>query len=277
MKTDGIPYQVTASIVTYNNSPELVNAAIRSFLNTNLSVRIFISDNSETDVLKAHLLQDERVEYIFNNANLGFGKAHNLVFEQVLNQSVYHIILNPDVEYSNHEMLAKLVAIAKKDPNIGAVMPMIRYPDGSTQLLAKLLPTPIDLIFRRFVPFLANKKFDLAFTGYRQTMEVPFISGCFMFVKTEVLRGVGFFDERYFMYCEDIDLSRRINAQFKTVFYPEVEVVHHYAKGSYKNKNLLKIHVQSAIAYFNKWGWLFDANRKKVNEETLEKIAAQAS
>jgi GT2 family glycosyltransferase len=124
------------------------------------------------------------------------------------------------------------------------------------------------------LPFLANKNFDLAFTGYANTMDVPFISGCFMFLKTAVLNDVGLFDDRYFMYCEDLDFSRRINARYRTVFYPEVEIVHHYAKGSYKNKNLLKIHLQSAFQYFNKWGWFFDRQRSLANKITLEKIAA---
>ncbi len=263
---------ITASIVTFHNSPELINRAIESFLNTNLPVKIYICDNSATDALKNQLLKDERLEYRFNNANLGFGKAHNLILDEVKNLSTYHVILNPDVEYANKNLLNKLVNFAQDDENIGAIMPKVVYPDGSTQLLAKLLPSPVDLIARRFLPFLANKNFDLAYTQYKFTMDVPFISGCFMFVKTAVIKEVGGFDDRFFMYCEDIDLSRRIGEKYRTVFYPEVHIVHHYAKGSYKNKNLLKIHIQSAFRYFNKWGWFFDAQRKTTNKRALELI-----
>jgi GT2 family glycosyltransferase len=267
-------YTVTASIVTYHNPPGLLNQAIACFLNTSLNVKLFISDNSATDALRNELPADPRLEYRFNNANLGFGQAHNLILKEVVAISEFHVILNPDVVFDNPQLLAKLVAFAQTDRAIGAVMPKVVYPDGSTQLLAKLLPSPLDLITRRFLPFLANKNFDLAFTGYANTMDVPFISGCFMFLKTAVLNDVGLFDDRYFMYCEDLDLSRRINAIYRTVFYPEVEIVHHYAKGSYKNKNLLKIHLQSAFRYFNKWGWLIDPQRSKTNKITLEKITA---
>lgn len=265
-------YDVTASIVTYNNEIDLLNRAISSFLNTTLNVRIYISDNSESPELKDKLIKDERIEYIFNNANNGFGEGHNVVIDKIIDLSQFHIILNPDIEYDDKNLLEKLVHFAALDSNTGAIMPKVIYPNGDTQLLAKLLPSPGDLFGRRFLPFLANKNFDLKFSGYNRTMEVPFITGCFMFIKTSVLKDVGGFDRNYFMYCEDIDLSRRIHRKYKTFFFPEVTVKHHYAKASYKNKKLLKVHIQSAITYFNKWGWIFDKERKDINEKALQQF-----
>ena len=263
---------VTASIVAYNNPPELINQAISSFLNTELQVRLFISDNSETETLRESLLQDDRITYIFNNANLGFGKGHNVVINGSDLDSKYHIILNPDVAFEDAELLTNMMAYADENTDIGALMPKVVYPDGETQLLAKLLPSPGDLISRRFLPFLSNKDFDLQFTGYDQLMDVPFLSGCFMFVRTELLQQLGGFDERFFMYCEDIDLSRRINQQARTVFYPNVQITHHYAKDSYKSNAQLKIHISSAVKYFNKWGWIMDRERTEVNKKTLLKL-----
>jgi GT2 family glycosyltransferase len=263
---------VTACIVTYNNPADLINRAIASFLNSDLSIKIFISDNSETSTLQNLIIEDDRIEYQFNNANLGFGAAHNLIIDKILDLSKFHVILNPDVEYSDSQLLNKFIRFASENNEFGSAMPKVIYPDGETQLLAKLLPSPGDLISRRFLPFLANKNFDLQFSGYNKTMEVPFITGCYMFVKTNVLKEVGGFDDRYFMYCEDIDLSRRIHSKYKTYFLPEVEIVHHYAKDSYKTKALLKIHIASAVKYFNKWGWFIDAFRKKANQEALSKI-----
>lgn len=103
-------------------------------------------------------------------------------------------------------------------------------------------------------------------------MEVPILSGCFMFVRMDVIGKVGLFDERFFMYSEDVDLCRRIGEISKTVFYPNVAVFHEYEKGSYKNKKLLKYHIRSTIKYFNKWGWIFDRKRADANKKCLNQI-----
>lgn len=276
MQTSSI-WDVSASMVTYHNDVEWVNKAIHSFLNTNLNVHIFVVDNAETTELKHQLPNDVRITYQYSGGNIGFGAGHNLAIKQVANRSKYHLILNPDVVWQERNLLEKLFQFAQKNPEVGALMPLVKYPDGSTQLLAKLLPSPIDLIFRRFVPFLANPKFDLAFTGYNRIMEVPFLSGCFLFIPTPVLAHVGGFDERYFMYCEDIDLCRRINAQYKNIFFPDVAIVHQYAKASYKNKKLLRIHITSAIKYFNKWGWIFDGFRREINRKTLAQFTQKGA
>ncbi len=150
------------------------------------------------------------------------------------------------------------------------------YPEGETQYLCKLLPTPFDLIFRRFLPdnVLKERKenFELRFTNYNKIMEVPYLSGCFMFIRTAVLEKVGFFDERFFMYPEDIDFTRRINKYYKTNFYPFVNITHEHGKGSYKNLKMLYIHMSNMIKYFNKWGWFFDSDRKTTNKRILKQL-----
>ena len=95
-----------------------------------------------------------------------------------------------------------------------------------------------------------------------------------MFIRTAALRQAGLFDERFFMYMEDVDLSRRIHKHYRTVYYPEVSVFHQHEKGSYKNITLLKYHVQSAIRYFNKWGYFFDKDRQEINKKILKKLNA---
>jgi GT2 family glycosyltransferase len=90
-----------------------------------------------------------------------------------------------------------------------------------------------------------------------------------MFLRASVLRKTGGFDERYFMYLEDVDLSRRIGRVARTVYYPTVCITHAYQKGSYKSSVLLRRHIRSAIRYFNKWGWFFDAERTDVNRAAL--------
>jgi len=100
---------------------------------------------------------------------------------------------------------------------------------------------------------------------------VPFLSGCFMLLRTEALQKVGLFDERFFLYFEDTDLSRRIHQQFRTVFFPDATIQHIHERKSYKEFKQLWYHIKSSIYYFNKWGWFIDRERDTVNRNILIK------
>jgi GT2 family glycosyltransferase len=80
------------------------------------------------------------------------------------------------------------------------------------------------------------------------------------------------YDERYFMYFEDWDLSRRVHKNFETLYFPLVNVYHGYESGANKKFNLFIIFIKSAFKYFNKWGWFFDKDRNKVNLLTLDQF-----
>jgi GT2 family glycosyltransferase len=100
-------------------------------------------------------------------------------------------------------------------------------------------------------------------------MDVPALSGCFMLMRMDAVLRAGLFDERYFLYFEDVDLSRRVGRIARTVFVPHVSIVHDYAKGSYRDWRLLWHHLVAATRYFNKWGWLRDEERDQVNAHAL--------
>ena len=269
--------QINASIVLYHNRKEQVTKAIKSFLNTDLKVKLYLVDNSTTDELSELGKIDNRIEYIFNNANLGYGAGHNIAMRRSISERVpYHLVLNPDV-YFESGVLEELFEYMEVHPDVGNIIPQVKYPNDEIQYLCKLLPTPIDLILRRFIPIRSwkerrNGKYELRWTGYNKIMNIPNLSGCFMFLRVAALKDVGLFDENIFMYFEDIDLNRRIHRKYKTIFYPKVEIVHEYAKESYKNKNLLKYHIQSAIYYCNKWGWFFDEERNRINSKCIEEL-----
>ncbi|NPA53339.1 MAG: glycosyltransferase family 2 protein [Aquificae bacterium] len=267
-------YDVTASLVLYKNDPKDVIDAVKSFLDTKLKVLIYVVDNSPTPYLGSILevLGDERIKYIFNDGkNLGFGKAHNIAIEKVIDKSKYHLILNPDVWFYRGT-LEKLYKFMEENPYVGQVMPQVLYPNETIQALCKRLPSPIDLFGRRFLPkplkkFLDDrlKKYECWDIGYDKTADIPALSGCFMFVRTEVFKEVGMFDDEYFMYMEDYDLCRRIGLKYETIYYPEVKIYHKYGKHSYKNKKLLLVHLKSAFRYFKKWGWILDPFRDVKN------------
>ena len=237
-------------------------------------------DNSPSDELKniVAMYPNNEIHYIFNNANMGYGKAHNIAIKKSIEQNLpYHIILNPDIIIEKGA-LEKLTDYMEQHLEVGNIMPKIIYPNGELQYLRKLLPSPIDLIFRRFIPVkkwkdAINKRYELHSFGYDKIMNVPNLSGCFMFLRTEVLKQVGLFDENIFMYLEDIDLNRRIYSKYQTIYYPEATVIHEHQKESYKSKKLLKAHIKSAIYYFNKYGWFFDKERTYINKKTLRGLS----
>jgi GT2 family glycosyltransferase len=271
---------INVSIVLFKNDKDLVKKAIYSCVKSFLINKVYLIDNSSTDTLSCLASLDIRIEYIFNNANLGFGKAHNIALKRSIEENIpYHLVLNPDV-YFEKGVLEELYNFMEANKDIGLVMPKVLYPDGNIQYLCKLLPTPLDLFGRRFLNFGPFKKivekrnevYELRFTGYDKIMEVPYLSGCFMFIRTEVLKKVGLFDERFFMYLEDTDLSRRIHRVAKTVYYPYVYIYHEYGKGSYKSLKLLYYHIKSAIKYFNKYGWFFNKEREEINKRILKKL-----
>lgn len=267
--------KITASIVIYKNDLRLLQNAVESFLQSTDNSFLYLVDNSPTDAYGRYF-QHPRIEYIFNNRNIGFGAGHNLALNRILQngQSIYHVVLNPDV-YFEKEAIARIFEFMEAQPSIGLVMPKVLYPDGRLQPLCKLLPSPFTLFTRRFLQFhpaLSNRLnhwYEMHFTGYDKIMDVPFLSGCFMFLRIDALRAVGLFDERIFLYTEDTDLTRRIHQKYRTIFFPEAVIYHYNQRGSYKNAIKLMHHMFSAIKYFNKWGWFNDYERKNINERIL--------
>lgn len=267
-------YDLTVSIVTYENF-ELLTQTISSCLNTQLKTKVYVIDNSDNDRIR-HSCLDSRIEYIFTEYNMGYGSANNIALREAIDYSKYHLVLNPDIYFPSNALI-DLYNFMEANDNVGLVMPTICNLDGTNQYLCKLLPNPYDLLIRRFFPIRAlkrkrNRTFELRFTNYNQVMDISFLSGCFMFLRTEAIKKVGLFDERFFLYMEDVDLCRRIHKYFRTVFYPDAHVYHQNGKGSYKNLQLLKHHIFSAIKYFNKWGWFVDEERKSINKKILNDL-----
>ena len=266
---------LNVSIVIYNNDFAEIASLVRNLQSFQIINHIYLIDNSPRP---NGLFKTLNANYISPGYNLGYGAGHNLAIQRSVDDEVcYHLVLNPDVWIDNEEVLQELFAYMEGNPDVGLVMPMIRFPDGQQQYLCKLLASPLDLIGRRFLPIDKlirdrNNKYELRFTQYNRIMQVPSLSGCFMFLRTSVLKTIGGFDERFFMYLEDNDLSRRVGQVSRTMFYPHVSVIHEYKKGSYKSPKLMIYHITSAIRYFNKWGWLFDNEKKKVNHRVLKEL-----
>jgi GT2 family glycosyltransferase len=267
---------ISASIVLYNPNPVELKNVIKSYSPAENRL-LYLIDNSpvQTD-LTSILIGNEYIQYYFTGKNKGYGAGHNIAIRMALEAGTrYHVVLNPDLEFEP-AIIDRIAEFMDEDGTIAQVMPKVLNRRGELQYLCKLLPTPTDLFFKRF---LSGKYFEkllvrgqLKFSGYNSQMNVPFLSGCFMFFRTSAFNSVGLFDERFFMYAEDIDITRRMHRLYKTVYYPNVSVMHIHGAESYKSVKMFMIHVVSVIKYFNKWGWFFDNERKTVNMAVLKEL-----
>lgn len=269
---------VSASIVLYRTIPDELRTCLGSLLSNGID-KVYVIDNSETNQLSSVCNIDSRIEYIFNNKNIGYGAAHNIAIRKSIESGhKYHLVANPDI-YFDSEVIVKIVEYMDGHEYVGQLIPNTLYPDGRLQYVVRLLPRPIDIISRRFLPAnwvrKINYRYLLEFADHTKEMNVPFHQGSFMFLRTDALKRVGLFDESIFMYMEDVDLTRRVHKEYKTMFWPNVTITHAHRSGSYKSMRLLIIHIASAIKYFNKWGWFFDKERREWNREIISKYGGK--
>ena len=221
---------ITACIVLYKNNPKILLESIYSFLNSGRDdLFLYLVDNLPTEELKT-LIVSPNVKYIHNPSNPGFGAAHNIAFKKAIeNQSKYHFVINPDVVLQE-DTVGPMIEYMEKNPEIGMMMPQILNEDGTVQNLPKLLPSPFSVFMRKFKrPKLYYEKFinqyELRNVKKAVIYNAPILSGCFTLFRMSAVKEVGVYDDRFFMYFEDWDLSRRMHSKYKTIYYPKVSVV----------------------------------------------------
>jgi GT2 family glycosyltransferase len=267
---------LTVSIVLYQTPVDDLRQCISALQLFPGRLHLYLVDNSPTDILRGECPSDLSHEYIHIPSNPGFGAAHNVAIRK--SQAFggcYHLVLNADVSF-DQDVLTPMLAYMKAHPEVGQMMPKVLNYDGSVQHLCKLVPTPFDLLLRRFsmwkIREVSNRQFELRDSGYDKIMFVPYLSGCFMLLRQSALQIIGLFDERYFMYPEDIDLTRRMAVVYDTIFFPQVSVVHVHGAASHKSLKMFTIHIINLCKYFNKWGWFYDSMRIQLNRKTLQQF-----
>ena len=267
--------RVRASIVTYRTDRDELRRCVDSLHAAGVT-DVAIVDNSPDDTLR-DFCTELGTDYSRPGRNLGYGAAHNIELRRSLAHPEvdYHLVINSDVHFPP-EVIGRIVSHMDSNEDIGQLIPRTVYPDGREQEVVRMLPTPLDVIFRRFLPdwltAKRNHRYLLAFRDHTKEINVPYHQGSFIFLRTDALRQTGLFDERFFMYPEDIDLTRRMHRHFRTVFWPGATIVHAHRAASYRSFRMLRIHSVNMIRYFNKWGWIFDSERKTFNRRLMVEI-----
>lgn len=257
---------LTCGIVSHNDQ-DVIAEAIGSVLNQEGMghvCRLIVWDNASSDctpqIVAELAARDERLQLVRHYRNLGFGRAHNRILAMV--ESDYHVFCNPDI-YIQPGALAELVRMMEERPTVGLAAPRVLNPDGSLQPLNKRDPRLFDLFLRRFVPPTLRAPFkerlaryEMRDVGYDEPCEVPFLSGAFLMGRVRALAEVGGFDDRFFLYFEDADLSRKMRATgWTTLYWSGAVVVHHWRREAHTSLRGAGHFMMSALRYFNKWGW----------------------
>ncbi len=250
--------ELSISLVLYNNEESDITRLVKSIGLISSNFDLYIVDNSDDDRLRKYFLSRENFQYLKLEDNEGFAKGHNRILRKIKDKYKYHLIINPDV-YFNSDVVRPIIAYLEHDLDTMQIVPKILNEDQSIQFTYKYEPRPFDLFARRFLPnnWFASRKENLSkkISLNGEVTEIPIMSGCFMFFRTEILHEIGYLDERFFLYMEDIDFSKRISSRYKSVYFPEVSIIHRHTQGSYNSRYLMHRHMASAIKYYNKHGW----------------------
>lgn len=253
--------KLSLAIVTYNNELIIENT-INSIIHNipkSYDYMLYIIDNNSTDKtidivkgLKGNLYTIE------NKHNRGFGYGHNIVINQI--DSDFHLVVNPDIIIENQDQIEKIIEYMITNIDVGLVSPLIVNPDYSVQHLCKKNPTVLDMLIRRISPSLLKQRQDsytMKETGYNKIMKIEYATGCFMVFRSDIFRQIKGFDDSFFMYLEDADITRRVNEISSSYFFPEARVIHMWKRDGHKKLKYSLITLKSMSVYFKKWGWKF--------------------
>ncbi len=250
--------RVSACMVLYH-SGEGALETVRCLLASTMPVEVHVVDNSPDDLIgRAICMKYGQVQLHTPRRNLGYGAGNNVVLTKL--RSRYHIICNPDVTF-DPELVRDMVDYMERHRDIVILTPRVLNQDGTEQLLPRREPRLRYLAARR-LPGLGGcfERWRREYTlqdAPGDALDVDYATGCFMLVRTQALYRLKGFDERFFLYHEDSDLSRRALKLGKIVYNRAFCVTHAWNRESLRRGSALVQHALSTYKYFHKWGWRF--------------------
>ena len=260
--------ELSACIVVYNGWAEAVQAAQTVLQYTRRHpLTLYLVDNASPDGSGAQLEQavrqgtlrpgpGQRVEVICRRTNGGFGTGHNTVLPRLASE--VHFILNPDIQLRS-DALSGLADWLAAHPQAVMARPALRFPDGQPQQLPLRRCSLRPMLYRQLPQLRFLKKYNDAYLmagcDLTRPVEIEFCTGSFSAVRTADFRAVGGFDEGYFMYVEDADLTQKMLARGKAYLVPQVEAVHAWHRAAHRSLRPFLWQTRSLLRYFAKWGF----------------------
>ncbi|MBQ5312093.1 MAG: glycosyltransferase family 2 protein [Oscillospiraceae bacterium] len=257
--------RVSVCIVTYNNE-NTIEQLLTSLYEHKGSylLDVYISDNDSSDsTLDKVQSSFPQVHIIENRSNKGFGHGQNAVIGRL--ESDMHFIVNPDIIFT-YDVIGDMCSFFDENPDIVMAVPKFLYENGEEQFTPKLAPKVRYMVggrFERFGGIFKKWRYEYTMRDRQVTepVDIGFCSGCFIAVRTEVFTGIGGFDERYFLYNEDADITRMAQRRGRTVYAPQFTVIHLWERAYMKKKKYFFIQIDSMLKYF--WKWRFNGKYVK--------------
>jgi GT2 family glycosyltransferase len=201
-----------------------------------------------------------KLELIQGHGNVGYGKANNLVISDL--GSDFHLIINPDTKLQP-DCLVQGVKYLMENPDVNLASPAAVDASGNKQFLCKRYPAAFTLLARGFFPDGMKKFFTPRLAKYEMqdlvedlpTSGVPIASGCFMLCSSDALKTVAGFNEDYFLYFEDFDLSLRLNKIGLLAYVPAMKIEHRGGHAAKKGLSHIRLFMRSALRFYNTHGW----------------------
>ena len=250
-------------LVAYHPSLSEVEAlkACLSKLKPHVGYAVVVNDYQPGEPVDQ--LKGDADYFLANSDNPGYGRAVNRLVFRIRPLPPFIGVLNTDLTWCSGTF-EKLLDWMNDHPDVSLSVPQILDETGGIQKLCKQNPTLLGLFSRRFVPDSLKpgclKNYDswyvMADQDYQQVFEAPYLSGCCMLIKSEAFCRAGGFDERFFLYLEDADLTRSLAMHGRCIHLPIANVTHGWGRGNYKSFKLTLVNFISAWSYFRKWGWL---------------------
>lgn len=261
---------LSVSIVTYHSSPNRLRKTVYTLAHaieqSGIQGQLYIVDNG--DDISEELFESLtdfslNISHIKGHGNIGYGRGHNLAITRT--ESPYHLVLNPDVEVSQ-DAITEAFKFISSHPDCGLVAPAAFGPDGVKLYLCKEYPSLVDLALRGSSSRILRGMFNRRLARYEMKdmvdmeevhLDPRIVCGCFAIFKTDVLKALGGFDPRFFLYFEDFDISLRAAEITRIAYVPSVRIVHYGGHASKKGINHIVSFTISAAKFFSKHGWRF--------------------
>lgn len=251
--------KISVSIVTYNSRNEIDDVLIslkKSIIGAEIVV--YLVDNaSSDDTLKYVESNYGDVKIIRANENVGYGAGHNKAIKLIA--SDYHFIINPDIKFEPY-LLQNIIAFLNDNMDVSLAIPKVKGYDDKDNVVPRRYPTLRRLLGSFFGTKTALLKkwrddYYMVDADVSKPFDIDICSGCFMVFRSTALKLAGGFDERFFLYFEDFDLSRRIKEFGRVVCVPQFTVKHEAQREGHRSSKSFLLLFKSMCKYFNKWGW----------------------
>ena len=248
-------------IVAYHPKQQEVDELGQCLAQLPENIRYAIVANDYQPGEPINQLSDNSLKFIRSHSNLGYGKAANLLVNSFSFLQPYIAVLNTDLSWSP-ETFPVTIKWLFHNRDVCLAVPQIVNPNGNIEKLCKRNPTLLGLFSRRFLPEYIKpkwlKKYDAWYCmddyDYSSIFESSYLSGCCMIIDSSAFINSGGFDERYFLYLEDADLTRRLSCFGRCVHFPFANVTHNWGRGNHTDIWLSIVNIMSAFKYFLKWG-----------------------